>query len=260
MSHPTPPSLLLSTDNYGYSWCWHLTLVLTAEMVLVWSGSPTDLKLLMVLLGEADGWVGYHHSGICQLMPKQSSPILEAKSRYWLFWPHCLAYHYFINSDRSSLRYDEAPTPFWDPMPHLPHGHKCCNFCNVLNDFYHIIVVSCPYSPVSRSSKGLSHVTMQCIVNMVKYVPSHRISNNMPCESSCWSKICCVFSLLNVVNNIERSSFWKNWDMHHTEPSVAVKSGRFAPSPVCAPDKVAPDKAAPYKVAPDKVAPDKVAP
>ena len=42
--------------------------------------------------------------------------------------------------------------------------------------------------------------------------------------------------------------------MHHTEPNVAVKSGSFAPSPVCAPDKVAPDKVAPEKVAPDKVA------
>ena len=69
--------------------------MLTAEMVLVLSASPPDLKLLMVLLGEADGWVGYHHSRVCQLMPKQSSPILEAKFRYCFFWP-LLVNHFFI--------------------------------------------------------------------------------------------------------------------------------------------------------------------
>ena len=56
----------------------------------------------------------------------------------------------------------------------------------VLNDFLHIFVRSSPYTPTSESSKRPSNQTMHWPSQTSQ---SHKISNNMPCESSCCSKI-----------------------------------------------------------------------
>ena len=55
--------------------------------------------------------------------------------------------------------------------------------------FLHIFVQSSPYTPTSESSKRPSHQTMHWPSQTSQ---SHKISNKMPCESSCCSKICSV--------------------------------------------------------------------